>query len=131
MPVLSIGLTPMSPTIEVVPVVEMPVFVRITKLPADPRFMGARPASGVGLGVEVAPGTAVAVGIAVGADTVVAVGVAAAGTGVGVGAGAVVAVGLGAVGTEGFVTALASNVTAVCDNALPFSVAPVFIAISV
>lgn len=31
----------------------------------------------------------------------------------------------------GTVTALASNVTAVCANALPFSVAPVFIPISV
>ena len=31
-----IGLTPISPVIEVVPVVEIPDFARITKLPADP-----------------------------------------------------------------------------------------------
>jgi hypothetical protein len=41
MAVLSIGLTPMSPTIEVAPVVEIPDFDRITKLPAVPRFTGA------------------------------------------------------------------------------------------
>ena len=32
----------MSPTIEVVPVVEIPDFDRITKFPAVPRFTGAR-----------------------------------------------------------------------------------------
>lgn len=32
------GLTPMSPTIEVVPVVEIPVFANMVKLPAVPRF---------------------------------------------------------------------------------------------
>ncbi len=31
------GLTPISPTIKVVPVVEIPVFARITKSSADPR----------------------------------------------------------------------------------------------
>ena len=41
MPVLSIGLTPIFPTIEVVPVVEIPDFDRITKLPAVPRLTGA------------------------------------------------------------------------------------------
>ena len=40
--VLLIGLTPMSPTIEVVPVVEIPDFDRITKSSAVPRFTGAR-----------------------------------------------------------------------------------------
>jgi hypothetical protein len=39
--VLAIGLTPIFPTIEVVPVVEIPDFARITKLPADPRSTGA------------------------------------------------------------------------------------------
>jgi len=40
--VLSAGLTPIFPVIEVVPVVEIPDFDRITKLPAVPRFTGAR-----------------------------------------------------------------------------------------
>jgi hypothetical protein len=35
----------MFPTIEVVPVVEIPDFDRITKLPAVPRFTGARAAA--------------------------------------------------------------------------------------
>jgi hypothetical protein len=43
--VAAIGLTPISPTIEVVPVVEIPDFARITKLPADPRSTGARGAA--------------------------------------------------------------------------------------
>ncbi|MFZ3077613.1 MAG: hypothetical protein WA139_04110 [Candidatus Aenigmatarchaeota archaeon] len=38
MAVLSIGLTPISPIIEVVPVVETPDFERITKSPAVLRF---------------------------------------------------------------------------------------------
>lgn len=42
MAVLVIGLTPISPTIEVAPVVEIPDFDRITKLPAVPRFTGVR-----------------------------------------------------------------------------------------
>ena len=45
MAVLSIGLTPILPTIEVVPVVETPDFARITKLPAVPRFTAAGPAA--------------------------------------------------------------------------------------
>ncbi len=45
MAVLSIGLTPISPIIEVVPVVEMPDFDRMAKLPADPRFTAAGPAA--------------------------------------------------------------------------------------
>jgi hypothetical protein len=43
MAVLAIGLTPIFPTIEVVPVVEIPDFDRITKSAADPRFTGAGP----------------------------------------------------------------------------------------
>src|SRR5665648_803652 len=38
MAVLSIGLTPISPTIDVVPVVEIPDLDRTTKSPAIPRF---------------------------------------------------------------------------------------------
>jgi hypothetical protein len=45
MAVLLIGLTPIFPTIEVVPVEEMPDFDRIAKLPADPRFTAAGPAA--------------------------------------------------------------------------------------
>ncbi len=45
MAVLLIGLTPISPTIEVVPVVEIPDFARIAKLPDDPRFTAAGPAA--------------------------------------------------------------------------------------
>jgi hypothetical protein len=41
------GLTPISPTIAVVPVLEIPVFARITKLPAVPRFTAAGPAANV------------------------------------------------------------------------------------
>jgi hypothetical protein len=41
MAVAAIGLTPISPTIEVVPVVEIPDFARIAKLAADPRGTGA------------------------------------------------------------------------------------------
>ena len=109
MAVLSIGLTPISPTTEVVPVVETPVFVRITKLPAVPSATGARPATGtvvaVGVAVGVAAGAGVVVGVAAGTGvavevatgTTVAVGVAAgAGVVVGVAAGTVVAVGVAA-----------------------------------
>ncbi len=39
------GLTPIFPTIEVVPVVEIPDIDRIVKLPADPRFTDAGPAA--------------------------------------------------------------------------------------
>ena len=46
MAVLSIGLTPIFPVIEVVPVAEIPDFDRITKLPAVPRFTAARPDGG-------------------------------------------------------------------------------------
>jgi hypothetical protein len=45
MAVLVIGLTPISPVIEVVPVVDIPDFDRMTKLPADPRFTAAGPAA--------------------------------------------------------------------------------------
>lgn len=38
--VLPIGLTPIFPVIEVAPVVEIPDFVKITKLPAEPRLTG-------------------------------------------------------------------------------------------
>jgi len=37
----AIGLTPIFPIIEVVPVVEIPAFDKITKLPAVPRFTAA------------------------------------------------------------------------------------------
>ena len=47
MAVAAIGLTPISPTIEVVPVVEIPDFARITKLPAVPRSTGCGPAATV------------------------------------------------------------------------------------
>jgi hypothetical protein len=40
MAVAAIGLAPISPVIAVVPVDEIPVFVRIAKLPAEPRFTG-------------------------------------------------------------------------------------------
>jgi hypothetical protein len=43
--VLLIGLTPILPTTEVVPVVEMPDFDRIAKLPDDLRFTAAGPAA--------------------------------------------------------------------------------------
>jgi hypothetical protein len=39
------GLTPRSPVIEVPAVVVIPVFDRITKLPAVPRFTGVGPAA--------------------------------------------------------------------------------------
>jgi hypothetical protein len=42
-PVWSIGLTPISPVIKVVPVVEIPDFANITKSPDVPRFTGAGP----------------------------------------------------------------------------------------
>jgi hypothetical protein len=42
MAVLAIGLTPIFPTIAVVPVVDIPAFERIAKLPAFPRSTGAR-----------------------------------------------------------------------------------------
>jgi hypothetical protein len=45
MAVWSIGLTPISPPMEVVPVVEIPDFAKIVKLPAVPRSTGAGPAA--------------------------------------------------------------------------------------
>ena len=42
MAVLAIGLTPILPTIAVLPVVEIPAFERIAKLAADPRGTVAR-----------------------------------------------------------------------------------------
>ncbi|MDZ7625912.1 MAG: hypothetical protein U5J96_18810 [Ignavibacteriaceae bacterium] len=41
MAVAAAGLIPKSPTIAVVPVVEIPVFARTTKLPAVPKSTGA------------------------------------------------------------------------------------------
>jgi hypothetical protein len=41
MKVAAAGLIPISPTIEVVPVVEIPDFARIAKSPTDPRSTGA------------------------------------------------------------------------------------------
>ena len=41
----SAGLTPISPTIDVTHVVEIPVFASMTKFPAVPRFTGAGPAA--------------------------------------------------------------------------------------
>src|SRR4030066_385551 len=59
MKVAAAGLIPISPTIEVVPVVEIPDFARTAKLPADPRGTGDGPLGtgggvgvGVGLGVQ-------------------------------------------------------------------------------
>ena len=48
--VASAGLIPMSPTTEVVPVVDIPVFERTTKLPAVPRLTAAGPAASAMLG---------------------------------------------------------------------------------
>ena len=45
--VAAAGLTPMFPTIDVVPVLEMPAFVRMMKLPAVRRFTGVRPVRGL------------------------------------------------------------------------------------
>jgi hypothetical protein len=42
------GLTPISPVIAVDPVVDIPDFARITKLPADPRLTVAGPAASRG-----------------------------------------------------------------------------------
>jgi hypothetical protein len=47
MPVLEMGLTPMSPRMDVVPVVEIPDLARIVKLPALPRFTGVCAAGAV------------------------------------------------------------------------------------
>jgi hypothetical protein len=41
--VAAIGLTPIFPTIDVVPVVDIPAFDRITKLPAERRFTASSP----------------------------------------------------------------------------------------
>jgi hypothetical protein len=75
--VAAAGLTPISPVIEVVPVVEIPVFARITKLPAVPRDTGAGPVNvGIGVGVCVAVdvGMYVDVGVCVGVCVAVDVG---------------------------------------------------------
>jgi hypothetical protein len=50
MAVLPIGLTPIFPTILVTPVVEIPAFERIAKLPAVPRFTVAGPAANAAIG---------------------------------------------------------------------------------
>jgi hypothetical protein len=52
MAVAAIGLTPISPVIEVAPVVEIPAFDRITKLPADPRLTASGPAANVIMGPD-------------------------------------------------------------------------------
>jgi hypothetical protein len=62
MAVLLIGLTPMSPTMEVVPVVEIPDFDRMANSPAVPRLTGARVAPVV---LEVVVVERVAVGVLV------------------------------------------------------------------
>jgi hypothetical protein len=62
MKVAAAGLIPISPTIKVVPVVEIPDFGRITKLPADPRGTTAR---GVIVGVVVDVAVRVVVAVAV------------------------------------------------------------------
>jgi hypothetical protein len=72
--VAAAGLSPISPVIEVVPVVEIPVFARITKLPAVPRDTGAGPVDvGVCVGVDVGVCVAVDVGVCVGVDVGVCV----------------------------------------------------------
>jgi hypothetical protein len=73
MKVAAAGLMPISPTTEVVPVVEIPDFARIAKLPADPRGTVAKVA--VGAGVVVGAGVAAAVGVVVSVGVVVDVGV--------------------------------------------------------
>jgi hypothetical protein len=81
----------------VVPVVEIPVFARITKLPAVPRDTGAGPVD-VGVGVCVAVDVGVCVGIDVGVCVAVDAGVCVAvdaGVCVDVGVVANVAVGVG------------------------------------
>ena len=72
--VLSMGLTPISPRIVDPAVVEIPVFARITKLPADPRFTTAGPAGTV-VAVNVLLTTAVLVRVSVGTDVLVGVSV--------------------------------------------------------
>ena len=62
MKVAAAGLAPISPTTEVVPVVEIPDFARITKLAADPRGTGA---CTVDVGVVVAMVVAIVVAVAV------------------------------------------------------------------
>jgi hypothetical protein len=54
MAVALIGLTPIFPVILVVPVVEIPDFDRITKLPAVPRFTGVNVAAVVEAELKVA-----------------------------------------------------------------------------
>jgi hypothetical protein len=53
MAVWSIGLTPMSPVIRVVPVVDIPDFANIAKSPALPRFTGSGPSIAAGDAVAV------------------------------------------------------------------------------
>ena len=53
MAVLAIGLTPIFPVIFVVPVVEIPDFDNTTKVPAVPRFTGARSAADVDAELEI------------------------------------------------------------------------------
>jgi hypothetical protein len=70
MALLSIGLTPISPVMWVVPVVEIPDFDRITKLLAVPRFTGSRAAAVVVVELELDVVVAVAevVGLVVEVD---------------------------------------------------------------
>lgn len=53
MAVAAIGLTPISPTIEVTPVVEIHAFERITNVPALPSSTGAGPAARAGIAASV------------------------------------------------------------------------------
>ena len=52
MAVAAIGLTPMSPVMVVAPVVEMPDFAKIAKLPAEPRLTVDGPAASSGAGLK-------------------------------------------------------------------------------
>jgi hypothetical protein len=77
--VLSIGLTPMFPTMLVVPVVETPLFERMTKPAAEPRFTAAGPFGCADAGGVEAGGVEAGVGPDAGVPEA---GVALAGTGV-------------------------------------------------
>ena len=50
MPLAKIGLTPIFPTTEVVPVLETPVFDNISKFPAEPRFIAVGLAANAAVG---------------------------------------------------------------------------------
>jgi hypothetical protein len=88
--VAAAGLTPISPVIWVVPVVEIPVFARIAKLAAVPRGTGVSMCVDVDVGVVVCVGVGVCVDVDVGVVVCVGVGVC-----VDVDVGVVVCVGVG------------------------------------